>query len=43
MKVLSKEILAKKEMAKINIIGSPMLKNKGQSKSVSKSVKAFEI
>ncbi len=41
MKVISKEILNKKEIAKFSLVGSPAIKNKGLSKSVSKSVKAI--
>lgn len=43
MKVKSKEILNKKQFTQFAIIGSPAIKNKGMSKSVSKSVKKIEI
>lgn len=43
MKIISKEILSKKENTKLFIIGSPALKSKGMSKSVSKSVKAIDM
>lgn len=43
MKAASKEILVKKEISKFSVIGSPAVKHKGASKSLSKSVKAFEV
>lgn len=43
MKVLNKEILNKKENVKLSIVGSPAIKNKGMSKSVSKSIKVMDF
>ena len=43
MKVVSKVILINKEISKFSVIGSPAVKHKGASKSLSKSVKAFDV
>lgn len=43
MKVLSKELLSKKENIKLGVIGSPAPKHKGMSKSVSKTIKTFDM
>ena len=43
MKIASKEILNRKQNVRVINIGNPIVKHKGLSKSVSKSVKTLEV